>query len=335
MRRLSFFILAITFCSVELFAQSNFKDIRITYLWDVTLSMKGFGGAPNIYDQVRDAIIADIEQISDERTEIVVIPFQNTEYCEVWRDYATSKGKTNMVGKIKSYNNDQKTNTNISAPLNYALDHIFSADKIDVMKLMTDGKDNVDPDKLYGTLYNWCRLAEEKDLYGYYVLLTDAAVDEKLEIILKEVCRFDAISGTKINEIVSLMPDNCISVNVKDDYNKPKTMQFAIKGTTQKVPSGFKVHIEAEDNPYFELNEDVVLSETNTISFTPIFKLPQDSVRTLLPTTSNARFMLFVEPSQGMEDAPYSTTRILNSDSYLEIINRIEKTLNFYVEPDK
>lgn len=335
MRRLSFFILAITFCSVELFAQSNFKDIRITYLWDVTLSMKGFGGAPNIYDQVRDAIIADIEQISDERTEIVVIPFQNTEYCEVWRDYATSKGKTNMVGKIKSYNNDQKTNTNISAPLNYALDHIFSADKIDVMKLMTDGKDNVNPDKLYSTLYNWCRQAEEKDLYGYYVLLTDAAVDEKLEIILKEVCRFDAISGTKINEIVSLMPDNCISLNVKDDYNKPKTMQFAVKGTTQKVPSGFKVHIEAEENPYFELNEDVVLSETNTISFTPKFKLSQDSVRALLPTTSNARFMLSVEPAEGMEEAPYSMTRILKSDSYLEFINRIEKTLNFYVESDK
>lgn len=59
------------------FAQSgNVKDVRQTYLWDVTLSMMGKApGAPDIWEQVKEAIITDIQQISDDRTEIVVIPF--------------------------------------------------------------------------------------------------------------------------------------------------------------------------------------------------------------------------------------------------------------------
>ena len=58
-----FFISLIAFvCFTLAFAQSeNVKDVRQTYLWDVTLSMQGKApGAPDIWDQVKDAIIADI-----------------------------------------------------------------------------------------------------------------------------------------------------------------------------------------------------------------------------------------------------------------------------------
>ena len=79
--------------SIGLRAQGQFKDVRQTYLWDVTLSMKGYNGAPDIYDQVVDVMIKDIRSITDERTEIVVVPFQDTKYCEVWRESATPEGK--------------------------------------------------------------------------------------------------------------------------------------------------------------------------------------------------------------------------------------------------
>lgn len=64
-------------CFSLAFAQSgNVKDVRQTYLWDVTLPMQGKApGCPNIWEQVKEAIITDIQQISDDRTEIVVIPF--------------------------------------------------------------------------------------------------------------------------------------------------------------------------------------------------------------------------------------------------------------------
>ena len=48
--------LATLLSSLGLFAQGQFKDVRQTYLWDVTLSMKGFNGAPNIYDKVVDVM---------------------------------------------------------------------------------------------------------------------------------------------------------------------------------------------------------------------------------------------------------------------------------------
>ena len=57
---------------------SRFKDERRIYLWDVTLSMKGYQDkTPDIYDEVIDAIEQDVNTLNDENTEIWVIPFQN------------------------------------------------------------------------------------------------------------------------------------------------------------------------------------------------------------------------------------------------------------------
>ena len=94
MKRLMLALLILVACS-QLIAQSgNVKDVRQTYLWDVTLSMQGKAtGAPDIWDQVKEAMIADIQQVSDDRTEIVVIPFQHIA-LEEWREFATTTGKS-------------------------------------------------------------------------------------------------------------------------------------------------------------------------------------------------------------------------------------------------
>ena len=89
--------------SLSLQAQGQFKDVRQTYLWDVTLSMKGYNGAPNIYEKVVDVMVKDIQSITNERTEIVVIPFQDTKYCDVWRAFATEEGKADIIRHIRSY----------------------------------------------------------------------------------------------------------------------------------------------------------------------------------------------------------------------------------------
>ena len=93
-------VCAILLFSLGAFAQGQFKDVRQTYLWDVTLSMKGFNGAPDIYDKVVDVMIKDIQSISNERTEIVVIPFQDKE-LDVWRAYATPAGKATITKRIR------------------------------------------------------------------------------------------------------------------------------------------------------------------------------------------------------------------------------------------
>ena len=87
---------------------ANVKDVRQTYLWDVTLSMQGKAKnsdgtqTPNIWTQVKNAIITDIKSISDDLTEIVVIPFQH-KALEEWRAFATESGKNELISKINAY----------------------------------------------------------------------------------------------------------------------------------------------------------------------------------------------------------------------------------------
>ena len=130
-----------------LFPQSgNVKDVRQTYLWDVTLSMQGKApGAPDIWEPVKEALISDIQQIRDDRTEIVVIPFQH-KALEEWREPATAEVKARLVTKIKAYkiplhnyNGKMTTMTCLYEPLLHVVNKVLSADKVDILKLMTDG----------------------------------------------------------------------------------------------------------------------------------------------------------------------------------------------------
>ncbi len=104
MRKLLISFIA-TFAAFSIDAQNvQVKDTRQIYLWDVTLSMKGkAAGCPDIWDKVKVAMIDDIMQISDERTEIVVIPFQH-KALETWTEIATPAGKAELVNRIKNIN---------------------------------------------------------------------------------------------------------------------------------------------------------------------------------------------------------------------------------------
>ena len=96
------------------FAAGNmFKDIRQIYLWDVTLSMKGYGGNPDIYDKVLSVMIKDIESIDNDRTEIVVIAFQDTEYCQIWRtlDSENEKQQHRQTDRQTDRHTDRQTHT--------------------------------------------------------------------------------------------------------------------------------------------------------------------------------------------------------------------------------
>ena len=327
-----------TTAAVGLWAQPrNIKDTRITYLWDVTLSMKGFNGAPNIYDEVVQALAEDIDAISDPRTEIVVIPFQDTEFCEVWRAVATGDGKKDIIGKIRKYNNVDTTNTSIAKPLSYAIDNIFSPDKVDIMKLLTDGKDNVSPEEVASILDNWCEIAGKKDVYGYYVMLTDQAKDGDLVMKLTKVCRFEAIDDMGFQNIVSVFPPEKISLNIKDDYGKPVTFTLSTVNDAE-IPEGFKIHVESleaatEDGyPYIHIDETVAAGPDNTVTVHPEFLLPVEEMRSRLPKETNETIILSVTPAEGMDSGEYALTRIPDKECTLELVNKPEKSLRFYVK---
>lgn len=314
----------------------SYKDIRMTYLWDVTLSMKGYNGSPNIYDKVVTAMIKDIESITNERTEIVVVPFQNSKYCDVWKEFATPQGKANLKSKIKAYKNDNITNTNISAPLQHAIDKIFTTDKIDIMKLMTDGVDNVDPNKLKHILDNWCQIAKSKDVYGYYILLTDAAKENgDLIIKLKEICNFETVDLSDgdmsgIGDIrqlnVSATKGIGLVISVRDEYGEPKSVKFSSYGGD--VQPGYQVHFKTEDNPYIEIDEVVTMDENYSFEVHPKFKRSKSDIMAMSWESYND---ITLQMTPVSTDGPHKNTRLLDESTRVQLINKPEKTVSFYV----
>lgn len=331
--------LATLLSSLGLFAQGQFKDVRQTYLWDVTLSMKGFNGAPNIYDKVVDVMIKDIQSITNERTEIVVVPFQDRA-LDVWRELATPEGKAAIIRRISNYKNDNITNTNISAPLQYTIDNIFSTDKIDIMKLMTDGNDNVNPTKLYDILDHWCDIAKQKDAYGYYILLTNAAKNDDLSLVLKGICNFEEIDASQmLNGIAEIRQINNswkegILINIRDEYNKPKRLVFNVYAGDGNIPAGFKIRFKTIPNDYIEIDEVAEFQSDNSVVIHPHFIKSQQALMNELPTEYlYDDIVLEYEPTPDMASDPkFAFTRIVDNVTAVMLENKPLNTVNIYVK---
>lgn len=320
------------FLSQNVFAQQNqFKNERRIYLWDVTLSMKGHNGSPDIYDKVVAALEEDINSICDEHTEIWVLPFQ-TSVLEKWTEKATVAGKKNLISKIKAYNNEQITYTNIASPMEYAMYNLMTPDKRDVLILLTDGVHN-DPKcskkKLYELIRKWCAFAEKNDAHAFYVMLTEFAQDEELMKVIYETCGMKIFIPGDVKRItfVEFNPQSNYKYNIKDDEGKGVMLRFDCKKRIE-IPSGLKIRCYSEPNPYIEVEESVAI-ENGTIKISVKHKQSYDSLKAKLPRDTNEKIMLYFE----VEDPEkYPLVQLLNSKCCMELINKPEKTLRVYVE---
>lgn len=327
---------------MTLYAQNSVvKDVRQTYLWDVTLSMQGKGaGAIYIWDNVKNAIIADIQQISDDRTEIVVIPFQHKALDE-WREYATASGKAALIAKIKAYkiplfnfNGKMTTMTCLYHPLQYVVDNVLSPDKVDILKLMTDGIPDEHQAEYEALLARWCQIAQEKDAYGFYIMLTSQAVAGRTVLERINPCRFDAVNvesleGTNVSLQV-LTPQQTIAFNTREDYGKELVIKYAHNGTGG-FQQGYKVHLYSETNEYVRVDQVVELREDYTAVVKAEYLMSQSQMKESLSIEENEKILLHSEPAEGMDELPYLMTRILPEPTTLEMINKPEKTVKFHV----
>lgn len=328
--------------AVSAFAQSSqVKDVRQTYLWDVTLSMKGkAAGCPNIWDKVKASMIDDIKQISDERTEIVVIPFQH-KALETWREYATPAGKESLIQKIKGYSlplfefgGKMTTMTDLHAPLQYCVDNVISADKVDILKLMTDGVSDMNQDKYEAFLKDWCEVAKQKDAYGFYIMLTDAAKAGLTTLRQIDPCRFEPVDvsqmgGTTIS-VLALAPQATYAFNVRDDYGKDITLKFTPSGNGN-IPTDYKVHVYSLENEYIQFDEVVELGSDFTVTVKAEYLMTKSQMMSTLPVDENSRIFFKAEPAESMDEMPYATTQILDISTTCVMINKPEKTVRFNV----
>ena len=353
-KRLSLITVLFAVSTVTWAQNIRVKDIRQTYLWDVTLSMQGKGvdqngnKNPNIWEIVKDALVADIEAIQDESTEIVVIPFQHKVLETNWREPATQEGKQRMIKRIRQYqipyayttaNGKKTTMTFLGPSLEYCMNNVFTPDKIDILKFMTDGVDEqdiIEPQNAgyyHRVLKQWCDNAREKDAYGYLILLTDAAKvgwDEFKENH-EEMCRWHPTpdATTDISGFITIAPQESIAFNIRDDYAKPIKIKFNHSGNGS-IPEGYKVHIKTWTNEYMEFDEEVTL-HGNVAEINPKYLKSREDMDSMLPTDRNEIIYFQVEEAEGMDIEPFCRTMLISNPTSCELINKPEMTVKFHV----
>lgn len=316
-----------------LFGQdSAFKSERMTYLWDVTLSMKGktfignketYNKELDIYDKVLNDLIMDIQAIEDESTEIVVIPFQ-TDVCEVFRSYATQEGKALIVTKLKAYNNDKVTNTDIAKPLKHVICNVFTDDRIDYLTLLTDGTmQNMQP--LYDLLSNDWDKERNSDDYCFYVMLTDKALDTGLVDVLEKNGGIDVVTPDENRFPAFICPASAVRINVRDEYDASafKT-SFKVK-RENKIPEGYQLRFVSRNNPYLKVYAEMPFASELAVPVQYMMSLHELS--NTLPTAAMEEVIVDIEPLH--KD---SSVRWIASSFVLRLVNKPEKSMKFYVK---
>ena len=333
--QLLFLLCVLGIVSLNAMAQQiHFKNERRIYLWDVTLSMKGYQNkTPDIYDKVITALEKDINSILDSQTEICVLPFQ-TKILERWNVKATAEGKKELIGMIKKFNNNDVTNTNITIPMTEVMTTLIDENKRNVLILLTDGNQNASGytlETLLDVVRKWCTFAEQHDAYAFYVMLTQFATNEKLIEAIDGTCRMHKILPKDNGDIeinfVELLPQDNYKYNIKDDAGKKLAINIDCKKRVT-IPENLRVHCYCENNPYIEIDQ-IVDIKNGQMLLDLKQKQSYDSLKHILPQDNNEKIRLNFE----IENKElYPLVSLLNEECCLELINKPEKILKVYVK---
>lgn len=262
---------------------------RYTYLWDVTISMVGAGdNNPDIYDEVRDLIIKDMRSIPDNPdTEIYIVAFRGNlegKGYKVWKGVAKDYSKDELAKAMMDFTtsreknvakNPDSGNTNTYTALKYAVDNIFTKDRVDYAKIMTDG--GCDQKKSFHELLDdWCSVKERLNVYAYYITLTPKARAYKgeLELHVDSLCFYiedglDAIQNVRQLNLINLNSE----YNLMTDRNKDIVLKFRVSLGDGKIEPGMKIKCEtdnSEGEPFY-INQIVPFDEKgNTVRIRPV-----------------------------------------------------------------
>lgn len=333
--RLFFILCALCVASLNVMAQQKqFKNERRIYLWDVTLSMKGYQNkTPDIYDKVITALEKDINSILDDQTEIWLLPFQ-TKILDKWNAKATLEGKKELIEQIKKFKNEEVTNTNITIPMTEVMETLIDENKRNVLILLTDGNQNANGyplETLLDVVRKWCMFAESHDAYAFYVMLTQFATNEKLIEAIDGTCRMHKILPKDNGDIeinfVELLPQDNYKYNIKDDAGKKLIINIDCKKRVE-IPDKLKIRCYSEENSFVEVDQLVAI-KNGQMELDLQLKQSYDELKRVLPQEINEKITLHFEVEN---KAHYPLVSLLNEECCLELINKPEKILKVYVK---
>lgn len=337
MKKKHIILFILSFILIQNISAQNhrFTKERRIYLWDVTLSMKGYQGkTPDIWDKVVKSLCDNIDYIINEDTEIIVLPYQER-VLERWIYTASDKNKEELKNKIKHYNNETVTNTNNYTPFKDVIDtYLSNNDEVrNVIFLLTDGLHNVknpSVEQFHNFISNWCEVALAKNAFAFYITLTEFAQDKKLSEIISHTCRITEIPYDGTINFIELDPSTKpIKYNIKDDRDKNSIVNFTLN-THLDIPSDIKIKLEAENNPYFTIDQMSVVTN-NELHFKINLKKSYEELKKALPQDYNESFTIKLSIDKETSNK-YPLVQLLGEHINLELINKPERTLKITVK---
>lgn len=158
------------------------KEKRVYYL-DCSYSMV----SNKIWDDVCDNIKKAIDNINDETTELVVVPFALDGKGSIYtlKEMATDAGKKALKQKIDGIVPSKSSMTYHSIPWKDFYGKVDPS-KVTYMFFMTDGQNEEKPDPMPSEMRKWGEKYGNKNVYGFYVMLHNAAKNNEIERIADE-----------------------------------------------------------------------------------------------------------------------------------------------------
>lgn len=253
------------------------KIDRCIYLWDVTKSMQGhdkttqqYNQELDIWDQVVRWLKDDIDHISDENTEIYILPFQERILVDdpvAWSGKASKADKAKMMKKIDGAKNQfsNLSNTNISGPFQEVMDRYIDKSRSNMVILLTDGQQS----RNFGGQEAWRRLlakwhpfAKEHNAFLTYVMLTKEAQDDEIDDVLEpstgQVIEADAARADQIN----IRPVPQVKVNVSGESDDV-VLRIPLENNkkSMRIPEGVRISVKTAVDSVITVDEEATVAD--------------------------------------------------------------------------
>ena len=312
-------VLILGFFTQSLSSQNNrFNEKKYIFLLDITKSMFGCCGSPDIFDEVRSHLITAIENINDPQTEIVLSTYQQ-KIISTWSIKATPQGKKELIDNLKKINakNVPGQETNILGAWNEAKRHL-DKDKINIAFILTDGEHN-DPgvpiQKFYEEIPRWKEISSKQQAYIFIVELTDLAIDQKAREIVAETKDVQIINGIEFF-VLEINESNPI-INLEDDLS----FHFDLnKDNWNSKYNSLPLTLKIESND-FDLDTKDLKFSSLPLKVKLVPKRPLEDIKKNLDPVS------FTTVKVDYPTKEFPQVKILNNSIKIQINNKKEKVL--------
>jgi len=266
----------ILLCSISIISYAQILKERRVYYLDCSYSMKTNG----IWDDVRDNLKKAIDNVNDETTELIVIPFaydtSSSPTLKPIKEFATTTGKDRIKSQIDALPMNKNTMTYHYIPLNDFFKNQVDNNKVIYMFLMTDGQDE-DPHKqaLNKLLPQWGSKFANKNVYGFYVMLDSKATNTAIDNVINKQDHLWKVETADVNinlvrlqssAIFNAKNDKYFDLPIYGDHSGksfssafPNNCPYKVK-KTEKISNSLRVWVEAVSGRQLPVSANFILN---------------------------------------------------------------------------